>query len=78
MKHKIVSSRKSGQDSWRIKCSCGWRTSGWRWLCEERFVEHSTPEPIEQPQCVLGSNEFPNGEFKDEYYAKQGDLRYIV
>lgn len=38
--HKAVVNRSSGMDMWRVKCSCGWVRSGWRWLVEEQFGEH--------------------------------------
>jgi len=89
VKHKKVSSRESGRDGWRIKCSCGRTWKCWRWLCEEQFNEHEAlnlaTEEEENYQNTgqdafgLRTTEFPNGEFKDEYYARvYGDLSYIV
>ena len=80
IEHKKVYSRRSGRDGWTLKCSCGGRWHGWRWLCEERYLDHlPIPEikPVD-PRLNEDLDEFPNGEFKDEYYARQGDLRYIV
>lgn len=54
MEHKIISSRSSGHDGWRIRCSCGWSTSGWRWLCEERWLDHQEPwEYLYEPPAPI-------------------------
>ena len=50
MKHKIVESRKSGRDSWKIKCSCGWFIIAYRYICEDAHADHAAPEPQPEPE----------------------------
>ena len=47
--HKVIKTR--GRDSWTLLCECGRRWHGWRWLCEERYIEHTMPN-IKEPQLL--------------------------
>jgi len=86
MKHKMVRNKASGE-GWTVKCACGWYYRAWRFQCEEAWfchLDNNTPVPAAAPQkgpqpdeFGFRSEEFPNGEFKDEYYARLGDLRYV-
>ena len=77
MYHKKVTSRKSGE-LWTIKCSCGRSWHSERWHCEEQLADHLTlndiPKLDTQPPDY---NEFPNGEFKDQYHANQSNLEFV-
>jgi hypothetical protein len=45
MKHTQIANKRIGSEKWLIKCSCGRQWTGWRWLVEEQFSEHSDPAP---------------------------------
>jgi len=56
MEHKKLVSRQSGPDGWFIRCSCGRKWTGWRWLIEEMFYGH-LPE-LEPPVITMKPEDY--------------------
>ena len=56
--HRKIKSVRSGDDGWRVVCSCGRTWRGWRWWAEEQYDEHRPAD--DDPQEHAGANQDPD------------------